>query len=93
MSEKVCTACMFCKQSDFGYSNYTVEGTSVDCLWNANPKFPTDDSSEDKQAEASAYAEQCEFYREGTGLYFDCDRECEQSEIRDWIQIHIKEAK
>lgn len=28
MDERVCTNCIFCRQSDYGYSNYTVEGVN-----------------------------------------------------------------
>lgn len=34
-----CTECKFCIMHDTGYSNYTVEGTDVDCIINLNPAF------------------------------------------------------
>lgn len=87
--EKVCTACMFCKKEDFGYSNYTVEGTNLSCLWELmaeEEKYLDDDQSK----RLHTIAEQCKFYREGTGIYSDCDGEEKDANIAEWIAIHIK---
>lgn len=35
--ERVCTVCVFCCREDYGYSNWTVEGTSLFCLRGLNP--------------------------------------------------------
>lgn len=88
-TEKVCTACMFCKHEDFGYSNYTVEGTTLGCLW----EFFTEEEKyldETQVVEMRKRAEDCEFYKEGTGIYNDCDGEEKIPNIREWIAIHIK---
>ncbi len=37
-----CTDCKFCISEDYGYSNYTVEGTDVDCLLGLNVGLPKD---------------------------------------------------
>ena len=37
-----CTDCKYCIEEDWGYSNYTVEGTEVDCLLKKNSLFPVD---------------------------------------------------
>lgn len=39
---KRCTDCKYCVVHDFGYSNYTVEGTNIECLLNKNPHTPFD---------------------------------------------------
>lgn len=36
--DRLCTDCKFCLTYDYGYSDYTVEGTSVFCLKNKHPK-------------------------------------------------------
>ena len=39
MSNKLeCTDCRFCLLEDYGYSNYTTEGTYVHCLLNKHPE-------------------------------------------------------
>ncbi len=38
----ICTDCKFCILRDNGYSNYTVEGTDIECLLDMNPAFPAD---------------------------------------------------
>jgi len=88
MSEKLCTACMFCKTEDFGYSNYTVEGSSHECLFGFS--LINDDMLADAQLAANKTAETCQFYREGTGIYKDVDGEQEHESIRDWIAMYIK---
>lgn len=89
--EKVCTACMFCRHVDYGWFNWTVMGTSRDCLWEMNGST-TDEATDDAQHEWAKVAENCQFYREGTGIYEDCDGEAKEENIKEWIRIHIKEA-
>lgn len=88
MEEKVCTACTFCKSRDYGYSNYTVDGTNYECLFDI-VAFGDEETQEGREKK-NRTAETCQFYREGTGIYIDCDGEQEQESIRDWIAIHFK---
>lgn len=68
-----CTNCKYCVEEDYGYSNYTVEGTTVDCLLGLNPKFPEDRFWGEEPA--LKYAEQCKRFTKGTSVSIDCDRE------------------
>lgn len=71
--KKSCMECKYRLSEDFGYSNYTVEGTTFNCLKKAHPEMPFDEFyGEDKRL---AYAEQCGSFAAGTGVYIDCDRE------------------
>ena len=66
-----CTDCKYCLQEDYGYSNYTVEGTSVDCLLNLNTKFPVDRGwVHDPEID---YAEECSKFCSGEAVAVDCD--------------------
>lgn len=39
---KKCDECKFAELRDYGYSEYTVEGTEVLCLLDLNPDLPCD---------------------------------------------------
>ena len=67
-----CTDCRYCILKDYGYSNYTVEGTTVDCLKNKNPDFPKDRFY--GKEPAIAYADQCDTFSAGESVTVDCDR-------------------
>lgn len=70
---KTCEDCKYCVQEDSGYSNYTVEGTTADCLLGLNSKMPIDRFyGEDP---ALQFAKKCERFSEGVGPYIDVDRE------------------
>ena len=77
---RTCTTCEFCLRDDYGYSNWTVEGTSLHCLKGLNPKL---DGKEDETwrepspevVEALDVALTCESYVQGAGVWLDCDRE------------------
>ena len=68
-----CTDCKYCVEEDFGYSNYTVEGTIADCLKSLNPDLPEDRWY--KEEPALDYAEKCNSFSEGKTVQIDCDRE------------------
>ena len=88
MDKKSCINCIFAHQKDFGYSNYTVEGTSLDCLFGLVSVGDTcGEKSEKKLTDA---AESCKHYTHGTGLYFDCDETDNDGNISDWIKQYIK---
>jgi len=41
-NNKRCCNCRYSLTEDNGYSNWTVEGTDIDCLKKLNPSFPVD---------------------------------------------------
>lgn len=92
MSDTVCTACMFCRSKDVGYSNYTVMGTVHDCVLNLNGEVDTETASDDAVSKWASVAEKCFAYREGTGLYEDCDGEETEANIKEWMRIHLKDG-
>lgn len=74
-----CTDCRYCICQDYGYSNYTVEGTTADCLLHLNPELPHDRFyGETPHLE---FAEKCEKFSEGTCVDVDCDQESGPLEV------------
>ncbi len=73
MEESKCTDCKYCVEEEYGYSNYTVEGTEVDCLLGLNPSLPEDRFWGEEPA--LKFAETCEKFEAGVGVDIDCDRE------------------
>ena len=66
-----CTDCKYSVEDDFGYSNWTVEGTEVSCLLGKNPDFPIDRFyGEDPSL---SFAEKCDSFVEGENTCFDVD--------------------
>lgn len=68
-----CNECKFCVLEDYGYSNYTVEGTDADCLLDMNPFYPADNWYGD--AEAHDFANVCPRFKEGNPIEIDVDHE------------------
>ena len=64
---KKCSNCKFATMEDYGYSDYTVEGTTVDCSLNKNPDLPTDNFY--GEAKELKFAEECQSYLEGGPFY------------------------
>ncbi|MCP4392655.1 MAG: hypothetical protein GY804_00010 [Alphaproteobacteria bacterium] len=73
MEESKCTDCKYCVEEDYGSSNYTVEGTDVDCLLGLNPSLPEDRFWGEEPV--LTFAETCEKFEAGVGVDIDCDRE------------------
>lgn len=71
---KSCMNCKFALHEDFGYSNYTTEGTTFHCLKNLHPEKEGFDEfyGEDKRMD---FAKDCAGYSRGDGVDVDCDRE------------------
>ena len=88
MEDQLCTNCRFHTRKDYGYSNYTVEGSTIGCLFGLNPDF---DGDEPKDAAKNEFAKQCDCFRQGTGVYSDVDGEDHHESIRDWIKLYIKD--
>jgi hypothetical protein len=75
MSENIksCASCKFALHDDWGYSNYTVEGTSFHYLKSLHPAGSFDEFyGEDERMK---FADQCASYIKGEGVFIDCDRE------------------
>lgn len=70
---KSCDSCRFACLEDFGYSNYTVEGTTFSCLQHVHPDGEFDHFYGDEKR--LGYAEQCEVFQEGEPVHIDVDRE------------------
>lgn len=68
-----CTDCKYCIEIDYGYSNYTVEGTDVDCLLKKNPAFPVDRFYGEEPA--LLFAEKCGNFTAGPHPEVDVDQD------------------
>lgn len=74
-----CLVCVYCLRQDYGYSNWTVEGTTMFCLRGLNPSL--DDSEVPWSQPSKALAEAldvaltCPSYRHGAPAHLDVDRE------------------
>ncbi len=73
MTDKSCMDCKFRLSDDFGYSNYTTDGTTFHCLLKKHPDMPFDQFyGTDKRL---LFAGQCDSYVEGEGVLLDAGRE------------------
>lgn len=68
-----CNECKFCVLEDYGYSNWTVEGTNADCLLDMNPWFPVDQGWD--TAEELDFANVCPRFKSGDPIHVDVDHE------------------
>ena len=66
-----CDDCKFCILEDYGYSNYTVEGTNADCLLNMNPWLPDDHRW--GEADSMVFANICPRFKEGSAIEMDVE--------------------
>lgn len=71
--EARCNKCKYSLQEDEGYSNYTVEGTTIYCLLNLNADFPVDRFYGEEPK--LKFAEKCPSFTAGDGVYVDVERE------------------
>lgn len=68
-----CMTCRFACHMDFGYSNYTTEGTTFACAKKLHPEGEFDEFyGEDKRLQ---YGAECEGYERGYGISMDVDHE------------------
>jgi len=77
--KKACTTCVLCLREDYGYSNWTTEGTNLACLAGLNPALdgqeePYGDLSPELAA-ALDVALTCPKYRVGAPATLDVDIE------------------
>lgn len=71
--DKKCSECVFAILHDYGYSNYTVEGTTVYCSKDIHP-----DNGFDRwygQDKRNLHAENCSSFIEGSPVEIDVDSE------------------
>ena len=59
---KFCSNCAFSCTQDYGYSEYTIEGTDTHCMLNLNPNSPFEAVQLDIREE---FASECPSYKEG----------------------------
>lgn len=79
-----CADCKFCLLEDYGYSNWTVEGTNANCLLDMNPGFPTDNWYGD--AEEHDFANVCPRFKEGEPTHVDVENE--NGSLLNYAQDH-----
>jgi hypothetical protein len=87
-----CSECIYSIREDNGYSNYTVEGTDIDCLKSLNPNFPVDAwYGECKQG---LFAAECPSFFRGVGVSVDVDQDMgelenysDDPEIKELLRI------
>ena len=77
---KSCEGCRWCFLEDYGYSNYTTEGTQVFCLQSRHPsglggfdRFYAEDLG--GEPNPIYFAEQCSSFEKGTPIECDVDKE------------------
>lgn len=72
-NQRTCQKCIYGCHFDFGYSNYTTEGTEFFCAKSKHPDGHFDEFyGDDKRLN---YAEKCDTYQEGDGLWMDVEHE------------------
>lgn len=71
--KKSCTGCKWRMSDDYGYSNYSTEGSYFHCLKKLHPEDGFDEFyGEDSRM---GFAQKCSGYVAGEGVNLDCDRE------------------
>lgn len=78
MNEKSCVGCKFLYGHDEGYSNYSVENTSMICALNRNPNLPSGqpwDWTREPDNWPKTNESRCERYAPGTEVRLDVDGE------------------
>jgi|ERR1035437_27739 hypothetical protein len=83
-----CSDCKFCVYQDYGYSNYTVEGTNIYCLAG---KFDDVEDSYDGN-DLFGQATDCEFYNQGEPWKLDVDGE-EGKPSDEWVKLELRDIK
>jgi len=80
--EKSCRGCTFCLEKEYGYSNYTVEGTDYVCMLESFNGFrPKYDGQN---------AHICSFFKEGESWHIDVDRQNPEP-TEEWIQAEYRD--
>lgn len=84
---KSCDDCKFCVYQDYGYSNYTVEGTNISCLAD---KFEEYEQSYNDVVDNRAIT--CDHFNKGESWHIDVDRESE-CPSDEWIKTELRDFK
>lgn len=72
-AKRSCENCKWALGDDYGYSNYTTEGTYFHCLKKLHPEDGFDMFyGEDKRLD---FAQECSGFQEGGMITLDCDRD------------------
>ena len=74
-----CYSCKCLVLQDYGYSNYTVEGTMVRCLKDKFKEFERDYFDPGNEGYLALAAKKCGCYLEGVPLSCDVDGEVEET--------------
>ena len=81
-----CNECKYCIEDDYGYSNWTVCGTTADCLLNLNKGFPSDEWY--GKDPAQGFANECIKFTKGNPVCFDVDGETTVEDYKDEGDIY-----
>jgi len=82
-----CNNCAWLLLKDSGYSNYTVEETSVYCLLSLHPLMPGVTSYDED--DAYDQAEKCVSFLPGEPLHLDVDMESGNYELPLWENLAL----
>lgn len=93
-----CQDCKFFMTIDIGYSNYTVEETTVHCLKKLNKYFPCQESYSWKYENSPDHKQlqvaiTCKKFKNGNGMKFDVDGEVNlntYSNDQELVNAYIK---
>jgi hypothetical protein len=85
-----CRNCIYFIKKDHGYSNYTVEGTELDCLLDLNKSFPKEEEYDSNSKIYDHYIDSnnCDGFEEGE--YWECDVDGESPEPTDNEILQMK---
>jgi hypothetical protein len=99
MNDKSCVGCKFLYSKDTGYSNYTIEETTIYCAKNLNDRLP-DDEPWDWRHEPDNWPKtmygRCNLYAVGVMVRLDVENEdpvenqTDDSEVRAAINAHTR---
>lgn len=73
MTTATCNDCRYCLNIDYGYSIYTVEGTTSYCLLKLNPSMPSDRAW--GLDPSHQFAAQCPRFSPGESVHVDVDHD------------------
>lgn len=86
MTEPTCNGCKYAVMVNYGYSNWTVEGTNLYCAKKLHPHDGFDHWY--GESEHNKFAEQCEGFTSGTPIIIDVDGEAYDALSADELEIY-----